>query len=205
MVLEKGGALLRAAGHEVYTPTLTGLGDRSHLLGPGVSLDTHVQDIVGLLEYEDLREAVVVGHSYGGMVMTAVADRAADRRAQLVYLDAFVPQHGQSLADLADRAFFATMEARAGLEGDGWRVPAPPLERWASRKRPSPLDAAEDRAPFPEHFQGGGAVDERGSQSASAHLHLLHGQVGRGLARVAREAAAGRRRLALPRAGKRTR
>lgn len=130
---KKVAPLLRAAGHEVYTPTLTGLGDRSHLLSVDVTLDTHVQDIVALFEYEDIREAVLVGHSYGGIVMTAVADRVAERLAHLIYLDAFVPQHGQSLADLADPAFFATMEARAHMEGDGWRVPAPPLERWGIR------------------------------------------------------------------------
>ena len=81
---KKVAPLLRAAGHEVYTPTLTGLGDRAHLLGPAVTLDTHVQDIVGMLEYEDLRGAVLVSHSYGGMVMTAVAERAADRLAHLI-------------------------------------------------------------------------------------------------------------------------
>lgn len=127
---KKLAPLLRAAGHEVYTPTLTGLGDRAHLLAPGVTLDTHVQDIVGMLECEDVRGAVMVGHSYGGMVMTAVADLAADRLAQLIYLDAFVPQHGEALADLADPAFYANLEARARAEGEGWRVPPPPLARW---------------------------------------------------------------------------
>lgn len=127
---KKVAPLLRAAGHEVYTPTLTGLGDRAHLLGPAVTLDTHVQDIVGMLEYEDLRGAVLVSHSYGGMVMTSVAERAADRLAHLIYLDAFVPQDGQALADLADPTFYSNLEARARAEGEGWRVPPPPLERW---------------------------------------------------------------------------
>ncbi len=89
---------------------------------------------MALLECEDLREAVVVGHRYGGMVVTAVAERAADRLARLIYLDAFVPQHGQSLADLADPTFFASMEARARLESDGWRVPPAPLERWGIKE-----------------------------------------------------------------------
>ena len=127
---KKVAPLLRAAGHEVYTPTLTGLGERGHLLSPEVTLDTHVQDIVGMLEYEDLREVVLVGHSYGGMVMTSVADRAADRLTHLIYLDAFVPQDGQALADLADPTFYANLEASARLKGEGWRVPPPPLERW---------------------------------------------------------------------------
>ena len=75
---------LRSAGHEVYTPTLTGLGERSHLVGPGVDLGTHIQDITALLHYEDLREVILVGHSYGGMVITGAADRAAMRVGRLV-------------------------------------------------------------------------------------------------------------------------
>ena len=93
--------LLRAAGHEVYTPTLTGLGERSHLRRPEVDLDLHIQDVVALLHYEDLRDVILVGHSYGGMVITGVADRAADRVGRLVYLDAANPVNGQSLVDVA--------------------------------------------------------------------------------------------------------
>src|SRR5215210_4421571 len=83
--------LLRAAGHEVFTPALTGLGERAHLASPRVDLDTHIQDVVGVLEYEDLGEVMLVGHSYGGVVITGVAERAAPRLAQLIYLDAEVP------------------------------------------------------------------------------------------------------------------
>src|SRR5690242_2869175 len=83
--------LLRAAGHEVYTPTLTGLGERVHLGSPETDLDTHIQDIVNVLVYEDLRDVVLLGHSYSGMVVTGVADRVPDRLSQLVYLDAIVP------------------------------------------------------------------------------------------------------------------
>jgi pimeloyl-ACP methyl ester carboxylesterase len=93
--------LLRAAGHEVYAPTLTGLGERSHLIGPGIDLDTHIQDITAVLHYEDLREVILVGHSYGGMVITGAADRAAGRVGRLVYLDAANPANGQSLVDIA--------------------------------------------------------------------------------------------------------
>ena len=93
--------LLRSAGHEVYTPTLTGLGERSHLVGPGVDLDTHIQDVTALLHYEDLRDVILVGHSYGGMVVTGAADRAAGRVGRLVYLDAANPVNGQSLVDIA--------------------------------------------------------------------------------------------------------
>ena len=70
--------LLRTAGHEVFTPTLTGLGERAHLLNPDVGLDTHVQDVLGVLEYEDVRDVVLVGHSYGGMVIAGVAEKAAE-------------------------------------------------------------------------------------------------------------------------------
>jgi len=89
--------LLRSQGHDVYTPTLTGLGEREHLLSPDIDLDTQITDVVKTLQFEDLREVILVGHSYGGMVITGVADRATDRVGHLVYLDAAYPQNGQSL------------------------------------------------------------------------------------------------------------
>src|SRR6185312_289139 len=91
--------LLRALGHEVFTPTLTGLGERQHLMSPEVGLDTHIKDVLGVLEYEDLHDVILVGHSYAGMVIAGVAEKAAERIAHLVYLDAFVPADGKSLAD----------------------------------------------------------------------------------------------------------
>ena len=97
----KVAGLLRQAGHDVFTPTLTGLAERSHLVSPAVDLETHITDIVNLLAYEDLRRVILVGHSYGGMVITGVADRAADRIAELVYLDAAHPRDGESLAHIA--------------------------------------------------------------------------------------------------------
>lgn len=93
--------LLRAEGHEVYTPTLTGLGERSHLLSSSIDLDTHITDVVNTLEYENLHDVILVGHSYGGMVITGVADRASKRVGHRVYLDAATPQDGESLLDLA--------------------------------------------------------------------------------------------------------
>jgi pimeloyl-ACP methyl ester carboxylesterase len=92
---------LQAQGHIVYAPSLTGLGDRSHLLNADIDLDTHITDIVQLLIAEDLYDVVLVGHSYGGMVITGVADRAADHIGHLVYLDAANPKNGQSLVDVA--------------------------------------------------------------------------------------------------------
>src|ERR1051325_3898654 len=77
--------LLRAAGHQVFTPTLTGLGERSHLLSPQVDLNTHIKDISLVLEFEDLQDVVLVGHSYGGMVIAGVAEQVSGRLVQLVY------------------------------------------------------------------------------------------------------------------------
>jgi len=93
--------LLRAAGHEVHAPTLTGLGERAHLLSRAVDLDLHIRDVVAVLHSEDLRDVILVGHSYGGMVVTGVADRAVDRVGRVVYLDAATPTNGQSLVDVA--------------------------------------------------------------------------------------------------------
>jgi pimeloyl-ACP methyl ester carboxylesterase len=90
--------LLRAAGHEVHTPTLTGLGDRAHLLSPDTSLDTHITDIAAVLFSEDLHNVILVGHSYGGIVITGAADRSPGRVEQLVFLDATILHHGESLA-----------------------------------------------------------------------------------------------------------
>ena len=87
-------------GHRLYTSSYTGLGERAHLAGPEIDLDTHITDVVNVLFYNDLRDVVLVAHSYGGIVGTGVADRARDRVARLIYLDAFVPDDGQSLFDL---------------------------------------------------------------------------------------------------------
>ena len=93
--------ILRSAGHEVYTPTMTGLGERAHLLDEKVDLDRHIEDVAAVLHYEDLADVILVGHSYGGMVVTGVADRVAERVGRLVYLDAATPINGQSLVDVA--------------------------------------------------------------------------------------------------------
>jgi len=118
---------LRAAEHDVYTPTL-GLGERQHLAHPEVDLDTHVQDIVNVLEFEDLDHVVLVGHSYSGMVITGVAERAADHLAHLVYVDASVPQDGESMFGKGPSKFREFVETDARRRGDGWRWPLPDLE-----------------------------------------------------------------------------
>jgi pimeloyl-ACP methyl ester carboxylesterase len=109
--------LLRSAGHQVYTPTLTGLGERSHLLSPAIDLDLHIADVVAVLDYEDLRDVILVGHSYGGMVITGVADRAAERVGRIVYLDAATPVNGQSLVDVAGPIIEATRPVGQVVDG----------------------------------------------------------------------------------------
>src|SRR3990170_4037586 len=95
-VWQKVTPLLRAGGFDVYTPRLTGLSDRSHLLDCGVDLTTHITDVASLLFYEDLSDVVLVGHSYAGMVITGVAAQVPERLGLLVYLDGYVPDEGQT-------------------------------------------------------------------------------------------------------------
>ena len=92
---------LQAKGHLVYAPSLPGMGEHTHQIHPGIDLDAHIDDVVNLLFSEDLRHAIIVGHSYGGMVITGVADRASDRVGHRVYLDAAYPQDGESLHEHA--------------------------------------------------------------------------------------------------------
>ena len=132
---------LRAGGHEVYTPTLTGFGERVHLASPAVGLATHVEDVVNVLRYEDLHDVVLVGKSYAGMVITGVAERVPDRLTHLVFLEAAVPRDGEALVNLLDPVVVAQLEAAAQAAGDGWRVPVPqpPLD---PRLTPLPLRPA---------------------------------------------------------------
>lgn len=135
--------LLAARGHDVFTPCLTGLGERAHLVHPLVDLSTHVRDVVNAILYEDLREIVLLGHSYGGAVITGAVDHVADRIRHLVFLDAFVPNDGDTAWSLlgfppADRTAFPPGE---------WMVPPAPREydtaeetAWANpRRRPHPV------------------------------------------------------------------
>jgi pimeloyl-ACP methyl ester carboxylesterase len=132
--------LLRAGGHEVYTPTLTGLGERIHLAHPTIDLTTHIQDVLGVLEYEDLHHVVLVGHSYGAMVITGVADRVPERIAHLVYLDGGMPADGQAVLDFFSPDARAARHARVEAQGEGWRLPPPTdLAVWG-------ITAADDAA-----------------------------------------------------------
>ncbi|MFV0524243.1 MAG: alpha/beta fold hydrolase [Acidimicrobiales bacterium] len=127
---------LWGAGHEVYTPSLTGIGERSHLASPMIGLATHVQDLANAVLYEDLDDIVLVGFSYGGMVVTGALDQIGDRVAHLVYLDALVPADGQSAVDVIGG-------------GGGDRPPgsaALPPASWTMNPVPRPLDTPEDTA-----------------------------------------------------------
>lgn len=159
--------LFAAAGHAFYSPTYTGLGERAHLASPEIDLSVHIQDVVGVIETEDLRDVTLIGHSYGGMVATGVADKARDRLARLVYLDAFVPENGQSLFDLLPPGQADERRKQVKADGDGWRLtpnPMPPDTApedvaWAMPRRyPQPLKTFEQRialsgrAPPPRHY-----------------------------------------------------
>jgi pimeloyl-ACP methyl ester carboxylesterase len=134
---------LRAAGYPVFAPTLTGLGERAHLASPAVDLETHIQDIVNALFYEDLRDARLVGHSYAGMLISGVAERAPERLARLIYLDAFVPANGEAMHDLVSAEEVRRNRDLARTIGDGWRMPplgeistgALELDRWSNARR----------------------------------------------------------------------
>jgi pimeloyl-ACP methyl ester carboxylesterase len=155
--------LMAAAGHVLWTPTYTGLGERVHLASPAVDLDLHIQDIVAVLETEDLRDVLLIGHSYGGMVATGISDRARDRIAQLIYLDAFVPSDGQSLFDLQP----PEMRERMQTAAKSGYVPANPMPpdtpeadvAWAQGRRfPQPVRTFEQPIrlaggePPPRHY-----------------------------------------------------
>lgn len=103
---------LQARGHVVYAPSLSGMAERAHQMNPGINLDTQIEDIVQLLHFEDLKGAILVGHSYGGMIITGAADRATERVGHRVYLDAAYPQDGQSLVDHAPMVEYARAAGR---------------------------------------------------------------------------------------------
>jgi pimeloyl-ACP methyl ester carboxylesterase len=155
--------LLRAAGREVFTPTLTGLGERAHLAAPGIDLNMHIADVLGVLEAEELSNVVLVGHSYAGMVITGVADRAGEKLRRLIYLDAFVPEKDHSLMDYIAPERRGAMK-KAG-EAAGFVDPLPverlgisdPADReWVTRRMMRQPYATFSQ---PLHFEHDGAGD----------------------------------------------
>jgi len=134
-------------GHAVFTPSLTGLGERKHLARPDINLETHIADVVSLLEMEDLSDVILVGHSYGGMVVTGAADRVPARIARLVYLDAFVPEDGKCLLDYVVPERAARMREEGEKAGS---VAPPPLSLWGvtEQKHIDFIRPREARHPF---------------------------------------------------------
>jgi pimeloyl-ACP methyl ester carboxylesterase len=141
--------LLRERGHEVFTPTLTGLGERAHLR-TDVGLSDHITDVTAVFRFEELRDVVLCGHSYGGMVVSGVADRLPDSIRQIVYLDAFVPRHAESIVDLVSEEFrrfilelqhagSATMPVPEEMMPPKGLIPEETRTRYVERLLPHPL------------------------------------------------------------------
>lgn len=139
---------LRAAGHEVYVPTLTGLGERDHLTGLPIDLSLHVRDVVNMIEYEDLDDVILCGHSYGGMVITGVAAAIGERIRTLFYLDAFLPKDGEALWDIADEGS-RRHYIDAQRDEPGWIAPFPRAGDTRKRNRHPLLTLTE-----PVRFSG---------------------------------------------------
>ena len=148
--------LMSARGHRLITPTLTGLGERSHLARPDIDLETHIADILGVLKYEDLNDVNLIGHSYSGMVATGVADRARQRIKQLIYVDAFVPNDGESAFDVLPESVRAHRQAGAS-SSDGRGIPPGPMppdtspedRAWCEPLRvPQPVKTFEQKLKF---------------------------------------------------------
>lgn len=117
-VYTKLAYLLRNAGHVVYTPTLTGTGERSHLANQKINLATHIQDVLNVFEFNDINDAILCGHSYGGMVITGVANLISSRIRSLYYIDAYVPSAGQSLMDITGPETALAFLSQAADTGD---------------------------------------------------------------------------------------
>jgi pimeloyl-ACP methyl ester carboxylesterase len=137
--------LLEEAGFKVYRPTMTGLGERFHLAREDIGLSTHVEDIVNVLEFENLENVVLVGHSYGGMVISGVANRVPHRIRQLVYMDAIVPEDGESVMDLAGDAINSMAEAGAAGAPPWQLVPL-----WVKPGKLPPVDVPQSLLTFTE-------------------------------------------------------
>ncbi len=135
--------LLEQAGHRVYRPTMTGLGERVHLAGPEVGLETHIEDIVNVLEFEDLHEVVLVGHSYGGMVVAGVANKVPERVGMLIFMDAILPEDGESVMGLFGEGIKKMAEA-GGNGAEPWQL----VPRWVEEGKPRPVDVPQPLRTF---------------------------------------------------------
>ncbi len=143
----KVAPLLEGAGHTVYRPTMTGLGERVHLARADVDLSTHIEDIVMVFEFEDLQDVVLVGHSYGGMVVAGVAERVPQRIKKLVFMDAIVPENGDSVSGL----FGDSLDLMATAGGGGaepWKL----VPRWVEPGKQPPVDVPQPILTFTEEI-----------------------------------------------------
>lgn len=150
-------SLLRASGHDVYTATLTGSGERAHLRYPDIDMNTHIQDVVAVLEFEDLRNVILVGHSLAGYLAPAVAERAPERIAHIINLDGILPVEGKALKDIMPQNF-DDFQQRGRANGDEWWTPPVPdwtfgvtgadLEWMKSKLTPYPLKTWLTPMPF---------------------------------------------------------
>jgi pimeloyl-ACP methyl ester carboxylesterase len=139
----KVDAELREKGYNIYRPQLTGLGERVHLSRPDIGLSTHIEDVVNMILFEDLHDIILMGHSYGGMVITGVADRVPDRIKRLIYVDAFAPNDGESAASIiGDQNDFI----KSMIKGD-YIVPA-----WVKPDQPPPHDEPQPLKTFTERI-----------------------------------------------------
>ena len=165
--------LLRAAGHDVFTPTLTGLGEREHLLTREVGLYTHIEDILQVLRFEDLHDVIMVGHSYSGMVITGVAEAAPERIAQLVYLDAFVPADGQSICDFRSPELLAAYQEQVRVQGEGYKIPPLPAEAYGiiSEDDIAWVNSKLTAHPFKTHIDKLRVADPRAAKIPRAYIY----------------------------------
>jgi pimeloyl-ACP methyl ester carboxylesterase len=130
---------LRAAGHQVWNPSLTGLENDANVLTPAIGLRTHIDDVVGFLKHENLQDVTLVGHSYAGMIITGVAENALHRLSRLVYVDAFIPRDGQSALNLLPENVVQSFRQQAENAGEGWRLKAGEgqLDMWGLKSGPA--------------------------------------------------------------------
>ena len=160
--------LLRAQGHEVYAPSLTGSGDRKHLLSPSVGMDTYVQDVVNLIEYEDLTDVLLAGHSASGSVVAKAAESVHPRLKALVYVDAVILPSGKAMFDVFPPQWTEGMRASARTRGEGWYLPpeqdmifsffasdcSDEDKQWLWRMAtPQPIKPYEDRVDLSRFYQ----------------------------------------------------
>ncbi|WP_249019834.1 alpha/beta fold hydrolase [Conexibacter sp. S30A1] len=147
---------LRGLGHEVYTPTLTGLGERAHLVSREIGLDTHINDIAAVFKYEDIEDAILVAHSYGGMPTAGAMEHIADRVRSVIWLDAHLPKEGESIFDLIGGERARRMIGMSETDGEGWLVPVSDASWWGltdpeqiawvnSKTTPQPIKTYTDK------------------------------------------------------------